>query len=178
MPAVRRQNIGRRTRRLTQQYNNRQNEDDEERSHRLEENRSRNATMRVVETEQREQRPRTRRIRNAIRFERMAFNYNPTIEYAADSIVSIGPMSSVCQYCSAYTYVNEAAGLCCASGKLRLPPILPLPEPLASLISGRDPRSKHFLSNIQHYNNCFQMTSFGANVIRPQGFNPTFKVTS
>ena len=163
MPPVRRQNIGRRLRRWTQRQNNRQNEAQSQQNTRPPSNESiRNQNI-------------GRRSRRSIQQQQQ---HDPTVEYADNVMVSIGAMSSVCQYCKAFKYVNESIGLCCASGKVRLPLLLPPPEPLASLISGQHPRSTHFLQNIQHYNSCFQMTSFGANVIRPQGFNPTFKVTS
>ncbi|GBP75253.1 hypothetical protein EVAR_45453_1 [Eumeta japonica] len=65
----------------------------------------------------------------------------------------------------------------CLNGKVKLPELLPPPEPLESLLSGQGTQSKHFKKNIQKYNNYFQTTSFGANIIGEQGFNPTFKAT-
>lgn len=63
-------------------------------------------------------------------------------------------------------------------GKVKLTPLTPPPEPLKTLLSGETPESNYFLNNIQKYNQCFQMTSFGAQVINEHGFNPTFKVMS
>ncbi|XP_049823424.1 uncharacterized protein LOC126265582 isoform X2 [Aethina tumida] len=65
-------------------------------------------------------------------------------------------MNSVCSHCKALKYKNEANGLCCANG------------------IGTD--SIHFLKNIQQYNNCFQMTSFGATNVVRENFMPTFKI--
>ncbi|GBP27063.1 hypothetical protein EVAR_48003_1 [Eumeta japonica] len=71
---------------------------------------------------------------------------------------------------------RETAGLCCASGKVKLDPLLTPPQPLKTLFDGSDPDSSHFLQHILEYNNCFRMTSFGANIIREGGFMPTCKV--
>jgi len=195
MPPVRRRNIGRRTRTASQRHDRRVNEADEERSQRLDANRIRISQARSIMTpEQRIQssstrsvgaraenyleRRQNRRPNVTIRYERLAFRYDPIVDYAADVSVNFGTMSTVCQHCNALRFRHETPGLCCASGKVKLPQLTPPPEPLASLLSGQDPRSKHFLENIQKYNSCFQMTSFGANIIQARGFNPTFKVNS
>lgn len=107
-----------------------------------------------------------------------AFHYDSTIDYSVQPCVTIGPMDVVCQYCNALRFSNETPGLCCAGGKVKLPPLTPPPEPLRSLLYGEAQQSKHFLANIQQYNGCFQMTSFGAEIIEERGFNPTFKVIS
>ncbi|GFU18644.1 uncharacterized protein NPIL_1491 [Nephila pilipes] len=65
--------------------------------------------------------------------------------------------------------------MCCAAGKIKLPQLREPPEPLKTLLAGYTAESKHFLSNIRKYNSCFQMTSFGAEVITTH-FMPTFKV--
>jgi len=52
----------------------------------------------------------------------------------------------------------------------------PLPEPLYSLIMNYHPEHNHLLDCIRKYNGCFQMTSFGANQIKENGFMPIFKV--
>ena len=111
-----------------------------------------------------------------VNLERVAFHYNPEIDYCADQSVTIGEMTTICQYCKALKYSGEATGLCCAGGKVKLPQLVPPPDPLRSLLSGVGNDSKHFLANIQKYNNCFQMTSFGATHIVQDNFMPTFKV--
>lgn len=133
-------------------------------------NRTRTSTANARRNLQGRQNPRP------LHYELLAFNYDPTIEYSADVSVNFGTMSIVCAHCRALKFKNEPAGLCCATGKVKLPPFNQLPQPLASLLSGENDRSKHFLNHIQHYNSSFQMTSFGANIIEPRGFNPTFKV--
>ncbi|GBP49808.1 ATP-dependent DNA helicase pif1 [Eumeta japonica] len=57
-----------------------------------------------------------------------------------------------------------------------IPILSPPPEPLHSSLRGETPESRHFLANTQQYNECFQMASFGADIIREHGFNPTFKI--
>uniref|UniRef100_A0A8D8QFU6 Helitron helicase-like domain-containing protein n=1 Tax=Cacopsylla melanoneura TaxID=428564 RepID=A0A8D8QFU6_9HEMI len=85
-------------------------------------------------------------------------------------------MNVVCPHCKALKYENESPGLCCASGKVKLAPLVRPPEPLYSLVSGTGSDSKHFLTHIQNYNNCFQMTSFGATKVVQENFMPTFKI--
>ncbi|XP_075210401.1 uncharacterized protein LOC142317738 [Lycorma delicatula] len=65
--------------------------------------------------------------------------------------------------------------MCCAGGKIKLPQLDAPPEPLKTLLAGSTAESKHFLSNIRKYNSCFQMTSFGAEIVTTQ-FMPTFKI--
>uniref|UniRef100_A0A1I8NL57 Helitron helicase-like domain-containing protein n=1 Tax=Musca domestica TaxID=7370 RepID=A0A1I8NL57_MUSDO len=108
-----------------------------------------------------------RQINVALNTHRAAFHYNRTIDYSADQSVAIVPISVLCPHCNALRYKNETPGMCCASGKVKLTPLTPPPDALNSLLSGSGRDSKHFLAHIQKYNNCFQMTSFGAtNVIR------------
>src|SRR5258705_6277295 len=86
-------------------------------------------------------------------------------------------MNTMCQYCDAMKWQNEAPGMCCSGGKVKLPPLMLPPDPLESLASGNSPQSKHFLDNCRNYNCCFQMTSFGATTeVREAGYMPTFKV--
>ena len=85
-------------------------------------------------------------------------------------------MHIVCEHCAALKFSGETPGLCCLNGKVKLPLLTPPPEPLHSLLRGDTPESRHFLANTQKYNKCFQMTSFGADIVEEYGFNPTFKV--
>lgn len=99
---------------------------------------------------------------------RAAFLDDCTIDYSLHRLVCIGPMDVVCQLCGALKFAGETPGLCCLSGKVTLP--------LHSLLYGETLESRHFLANTQKYNVCFQMTSFGAEIIEEHGYNPTFKV--
>ena len=151
MPPIRRSNLGRRTRNATNQANYRSNSQTREA-------RARNSTN------------------NRASLNRAAFSYDVSIDYSNYQCVVIGSMNSVCSHCKALKYKNEANGLCCANGKVKLIPLDPPPEPLYSLVSGIGTDSIHFLTNIQQYNNCFQMTSFGATNVVRENFMPTFKV--
>jgi len=92
-----------------------------------------------------------------------AFKYDAAINYADDSHISIGNMSTHCQ---AKKWPLEAPGLCCAGEKVQLNEIVDPPEPLKSLISGTRNHSKVFFDNIPKYNSAFQMTSFGGKEMR------------
>lgn len=119
---------------------------------------------------------RARRSASGVDLNRAAFLYDCTIDYSSHPFVSIGPMNVHCEHCGALKFAAETPGLCCLNGKVKLPSLTPPPEPLNSLLHGETPESRHFLANTQKYNGCFQMTSFGADIIREHGFNPTFKV--
>ncbi|GFV42408.1 ATP-dependent DNA helicase [Trichonephila clavipes] len=85
-------------------------------------------------------------------------------------------MSNVCLKCSALKWKGENPGICCSSGKVKLPPILKPPEPLCSLLKGETAQSKDFMKHIRLFNNMFAMTSFKSNVVLNNGWTPTFKV--
>ncbi|XP_037926298.1 uncharacterized protein LOC119661154 [Hermetia illucens] len=104
------------------------------------------------------------------------FYYDSNIYYSVHPSVVIGKMDEICMYCSALKFKNETPGICCTSGKVKLPELHPPPEPLSTLLSGVTPESKHFLQNIRKYISCFQMTSFGAKNIVRENCMPTFRV--
>ena len=85
-------------------------------------------------------------------------------------------MSKICPYCKALKFNGETMGMCCASGKVKLPLLAAPPEPLKTFLTGTTSESKRFLSKIRQYNSCFQMTSFGAQIENPDQFMSTFKV--
>lgn len=115
-------------------------------------------------------------------FLRLAFEYEPDVEYFAHPKVVIGVMDKECPHCHALKFKHESPGMCCASGKVQLPEIETPPEPLNGLLIGTDPDSNMFLKSIRTFNSCFQMTSFGATEIvhntsaNGQQFNSTFKI--
>lgn len=168
MPPIRRSNLGRITRNATNQANYRTNQSPQERDDRNERERIRISQTREVRTRN--------STNNRANLNRAAFSYDVSIDYSNYQCVVIGSMNSVCSYCKALKYKNEANGLCCANGKVKLIPLDPPPEPLYPLVSGIGTDSIHFLTNIQQYNNCFQMTSFGATNVVRESFMPTFKV--
>ncbi|GFX58303.1 uncharacterized protein TNCV_204901 [Trichonephila clavipes] len=105
-----------------------------------------------------------------------AFHYDSNNDYSLHPNVIIGKMDKICMYCSALKFKNETRGMCCASGKVKLPELHSPPEPLSTFLSGVTRVSKHFLENIPKYNSCFQMTSFGATNIVRENYMPTFRV--
>ena len=80
--------------------------------------------------------------------ERAAFHYDHKIDYCADTSVTIGEMTIICQYCKIFKYSGESTGLCYAGGKVKLPQLVPPPDQLRSLVSGMGSDSKHFLANM------------------------------
>ncbi|GFW94251.1 hypothetical protein TNCV_1979911 [Trichonephila clavipes] len=52
------------------------------------------------------------------------FMYNPRYDYESNNLLDIGRMSNVCLKCSALKWKGETPGMCCSSGKVKLPPIL------------------------------------------------------
>lgn len=114
-------------------------------------------------------------------FFRLAFEYEPDINYSVNPKIAIGAMDKLCQYCQALKFRNEAPGMCCASGKVVLVPLPTPPEPLQSLLADESHDSKLFLRKIRKFNSCFQMTSFGATKICDltsdgRNFESTFKI--
>ncbi|GFX54990.1 ATP-dependent DNA helicase [Trichonephila clavipes] len=96
-----------------------------------------------------------------------AFHYDSNNDYSLHPNVVIGKMDKICMYCSALKFKNETRGMCCASGKVKLPELHSPPEPLSTFLSAVTRVSKHLFENIRKYNSCFQMTSFGAtNIVR------------
>ncbi|GFS56509.1 helitron_like_N domain-containing protein [Trichonephila clavipes] len=88
-------------------------------------------------------------------------------------------MDKECQHYHAFKYKGEYAGLCCAPGKVSLPPLNPPPKPLKTLLAGATSQSKLFLRKIRQFNSCFEMTSLGATKIvhneDGRNFETTFK---
>ncbi|GFT86761.1 helitron_like_N domain-containing protein [Trichonephila clavipes] len=142
-------------------------ESQEQRDERLQQNitRTRVARERNIATVRALDRQRQRISRSLTRasFVRLAFEYAPDINYSAHSKIAIGGMDKVCQYCHALKFRNEAAGMCCASGKsgavtsTRSAGAFYYPFLLAIQMI-----PNYFLRKIRKFNSCFQMTSFGA----------------
>ena len=129
MPAIRRTNLSPRTRNAASQRYTSQTEEQREARNEVERNR----------WNQKEE-----HINVVFNPYLAAFNYNMEIDYSSQQIVAIGPMNVVCQHCKAFKFINEADGLCCASGEVKLTPLVPPPVPLYSLVSGNGPDFKHF----------------------------------
>lgn len=183
----RRSSLGRMTVRAKRARLARDGQSSTEREARLSQCRSRQRTQRARESSaqthsntERHDHPnshRSERVTNSwVNKENSAMNYDPSIPYKDDRIVSIGPMSVVCEHCLALKFKDESEGMCCLQGKVKLGEILPPPEPLHSLLTGDHPKSKQFMRNIRRYNNAFQMTSFKSKQVVERGYMPTFKI--
>ena len=111
----------------------------------------------------------------------LSFEYATDIDYSSHSKIAVSAMDKECKNCHALKFRNGAPGICCASGKVVLPPLTTPPEPLQSLIAGASDDSKLFLRKTRKFNSCFQMTSFGATKIHDhtsdgRNFESTFKI--
>ncbi|UYV78395.1 hypothetical protein LAZ67_16001173 [Cordylochernes scorpioides] len=106
-----------------------------------------------------------------------AFHYNPALNYEQFTFLQIGHMDKQCLHCTAFKYNGERSGMCCSAGKVRIPDLPEPPEALRTLFDGSSPHSAEFMQRVRHYNNAFQMTSFGcgSRVVLP-GYMPTFTV--
>ena len=86
-------------------------------------------------------------------------------------------MSQVCTYRNTLKWKSETNATCCSIGKVKLPELADPAEPLRTLLLGESQQSKHLVANINKYNSCFQMTSFGTTKeIQENGLMPTLKV--
>ena len=92
------------------------------------------------------------------------------------AVCHIGAMTIQCQHCQATNFPNESKGMCCSNGKMILHPLPNPPLELQNLYNGQSEQFIHFLENVRKYNNAFQMTSFGCNEVRSNGWNPTFRI--
>ena len=107
-----------------------------------------------------------------------AFNYDSTIDYAADASVAIGAMSFKGWPLCSIEWKGESPGMCCNNGKVNLPPLQVPPEPLQALLLRTSQHSTNFHATIRQYNGAFQMTSFGTIGLdaREHGYMPTFRI--
>jgi len=87
--------------------------------------------------------------------ERAAFHCDPAIAYCTDKYVAIEEMTIICKYCEALKYSGESTGLCCAGYKVKMPQLVPPPDPL---VFGIGHYSKDFLAIIQKHNSCIHFT--------------------
>ena len=85
-------------------------------------------------------------------------------------------MLYICRSCGALHWMSEQLvnssnrnplfGMCCTSGKIKLPKLDDPPGEILNLLSGQDYIAKKFRENIQKYNNALAMTSLGCKVCR------------
>ena len=102
----------------------------------------------------------------------------------------LGKMDVECRSCGALHWMSERLvgsskrnplfGMCCTSGKIKLPKLADPPGEILNLLSGQDHIAKKFRENIRRYNNALAMTSLGCKIddnVNRNGAGPwVFKV--
>lgn len=77
-----------------------------------------------------------------------------------------------CPFCGALLHTwekirgssqNPIFNLCCLAGRVVLPPLHPLPDPLPALFTQNTPDARLFRQNIRKYNNMLAFSSIGLN---------------
>ena len=109
---------------------------------------------------------------------KVTFNYDSTIDYAADASVDIGAMSFMCGQSAALKWKGESPGMCCNNGRVNPLRIQVPPEVLQALLLRTRLNSTNFHANIRQYNGAFQMTSFSTTGLdaREHSYMPTFRI--
>ena len=109
---------------------------------------------------------------------KVTFNYDSTIDYAADASVDIGAMSFICGQSAALKWKGESPGMCCNNGRVNPLRIQVPPEVLQALLLRTRLHSTNFHANIRQYNGAFQMTSFSTTGLdaREHSYMPTFRI--
>jgi hypothetical protein len=87
---------------------------------------------------------------------------------------TLGEMTTVCGKCNALHFLEEHVAsssrtnlqftLCCAQGKVMLPPLAPPLELLKRLLTGNETDAKDFRQRIYSYNSALTFTSVRANL--------------
>lgn len=83
-------------------------------------------------------------------------------------------MDQICSHCGAKFWIDErdcnssqrspTFAICCAGGKVHLPPLLKPPSYLIDLYTSSEPNANSFRKNIRGYNSVLACTSLGANI--------------
>ncbi|GBN54909.1 hypothetical protein AVEN_250946-1 [Araneus ventricosus] len=81
------------------------------------------------------------RLNLLVKLDRIAFQYNSEIEYSLHPGVVVESVNKVRTNCKALKFKNEAPGMCCLNGKVKLPPLKAPLEPLFSLVAGTTTQS-------------------------------------
>jgi len=72
-----------------------------------------------------------------------------------------GALHWSCEKLAKSSQADPKFGMCCFSGKIKLPKLNNPPQELLNLLSAQDPASKKFRDHIRSYNNALAMTSLG-----------------
>ncbi|GBL74906.1 hypothetical protein AVEN_86120-1 [Araneus ventricosus] len=86
------------------------------------------------------------RLNQLVKLDRIALQYNSEIEYSLHPVVVVESMNKVWTNCKALKFKNEAPGMCCLNGKVKLLPLKTRLEPLFSLVAGTTTKSKYFFA--------------------------------
>ncbi|CAH9094037.1 unnamed protein product, partial [Cuscuta europaea] len=95
--------------------------------------------------------------------------------YSELGYFDIGDPTWECEFCNALMWYYERMGkgykaknpkfsLCCMQRKIKIPHLMPPPQPLSDLFHKKDARSKYFLQNIRSFNMMFSFTSLGGRI--------------
>src|SRR5437879_1775832 len=92
------------------------------------------------------------------------------------SVNNVGKMNVECPFCHAFHWLDERVSsssishpefeMCCAHGKIRLPPLCMPPTELYDLFVNNTPAAREFRSNIVQYNSVLAFTSMGVDIDR------------
>ncbi|GBN24793.1 hypothetical protein AVEN_98603-1 [Araneus ventricosus] len=84
------------------------------------------------------------RLSQFLKLYRIAFQDNWETEYSLHPVVIVESINNVYANCNALKLRNEAPGMCCLNGEVKLPPLKAPLEPMFSLVAGTTTQSNHF----------------------------------
>src|SRR5688572_11468879 len=134
----------------------------------------------IIESETSDQRKRRLYDKRQARFhykKKQKTNYKLGINLMGEQHINIERhklkrMNQICTHCGAKFWIDEKDHsssqisplftMCCAGGKVNLPPLLKPPSYLLDLYTSSSSDAKSFRKNIRGYNSLLACTSFGA----------------
>ena len=173
----------RRARRAESQRRRRAIESQDDRAHRLSQQREIDSRRRANESQDdRDHRLSQQREANQIRRIAKPLTHKSAVNELANMVEAnieeyyIGQMTTKCDKCDALHFGKKPKSgtfnICCSNGKVSLPRIITHPR-IVSLLGNRDdPNYAHFRLAIRRYNNALACASMGANVKPPPGQGP------
>jgi hypothetical protein len=76
----------------------------------------------------------------------------------------LGRMTKLCGQCGTKLWPGESNVMCCGKGRIRIPPLEPLPPFLHDLFTGQERRCVLFRAKVRAYNSILFFTSVGAEI--------------
>ena len=80
----------------------------------------------------------------------------------------LGVMGMICPHCGAAFFKEETTNgkytTCCKNGKVKLPPLEPIPQLFQDLFGSRTTESRNFISHARDYNNALSLASISVSV--------------